>query len=308
MRCSQSYFDCTSYTKKRMLIQQLVNGLMLGGIYALIAMGFTLIFGVINKLNFAHADIFMFGGIIGLYFSSFHLNVWLLILFAMVGSGLIGILVEITCFRFVRKEYEVGPLLGSIGFGVVLTNLAYNYTLGDLARFAVALPISDIELMGVSISSSQLLIFFIAMFLMITLTIIVQKTKLGRAMRALGENFEAARLLGVNVNQVVIMTFFFASVLAGAAGILVGIRFGKVSPFIGELWGVKALVLTIIGGLGSLQGSMIMGITAGLLEVLTMTYGSAAYADGVVWVLLIAILFLRPQGLFGMPILRTTKE
>jgi branched-chain amino acid transport system permease protein len=263
---------------------------------------------VINKLNFAHADIFMFGGIIGLFLSShFHLNVWFLILCVMAGSGLLGILVEITCFRFVRKEYEVAPLLASIGFGVVLTNLAYNYTLGDLVRFPVTLPFSDIQVLEISISSSQFLMFIIAMVLMITLTVIVQKSRLGRGMRALGENFDAARLLGINVNRVIVMTFFFASILAGTAGILVGIRFGKVSPFIGELWGVKGLVLTIIGGLGSLWGSMIMGIIAGLLEVLIMTYGSAAYADGVVWALLVAILFLRPQGLFGMP-RGTTKE
>lgn len=286
-----------------MIPQLVISGLMMGAVYAVLAIGFTLMFGVLNMLNFAYPELFMFAGIIGIFLISelSISNPAIVILLTILLTGVIGIITEVICFRFVKRDPDVAPLLASIGLGLVLLNLGTNYTGGEPIPLPVRIPIENIEVGGVLISFTQSLVLMTAVIMMVLLTIIVQRTSLGRGMRALAENFCAAKLMGINVGRITLITFFIAGVLAGTVGILVTFRFCRVDPFVGMSFGLKAFALMVIGGMGSLRGAAIMGLVAGVLEILVATYGSTAYADGVIWALLILVLLFRPQGMFGMP-------
>ncbi|ABZ83680.1 branched chain amino acid abc transporter, permease protein [Heliomicrobium modesticaldum Ice1] len=284
-----------------LLLQQIINGVMQGSIYALVAIGYSLVFGLLNLLNLAHGELFMLSGFIGLFLMTyFDLPLWLSLPLTMLSAGAIGVAVEALCFRPIKKEYHLAPIVSTIAFGSVMVNSMVNLVGSEPQVFPSHVDIPDIALGGLLISGSQMVSFVIAATLMVFLSYIVEKTKLGRGIRAMAENEKAAQILGVDVRKTVMITFFISAALAGIAGILVGLRFGKLSPFIGATIGLKALAVMVIGGLGNIYGAMLAGILLGVLEAATVVIpGLSPYVDAVIWGFLVFILLFKPTGLLG---------
>lgn len=282
------------------MLQQLINGLMLGSTYSLVAIGYSLVFGLLGLVNLAHGEVFMLGGFLGLVLSVYlKLPLLLTILGVMLGTGIVGLVLELVCFRRIKRINFLAPALSSIGFGIIAREVMVNMVGSEPKVFPDTVQLPDIQLGSVLISSVQLLAFGAALLLMIGLTLLVKRTELGRAMRTVAENPTCAKLLGVNVTKVTMATFLISSALAGAAGILIGLRIGKISPFIGATVGLKGLAVMVIGGLGNINGAMVGGLLVGVLEVLTSAYLGAVYADVVPWGFLILVLVFKPSGLFG---------
>lgn len=286
-------------------MQQVFNGLMVGSMYSLVAIGYTLVFGLLNLLNFAHGDIFMFGGFIALFLlMSLKLPIWVAFIGSMIGCGVLGFILELVCFRPVKKEYHLAPALGTLGFSILMVELTTKYWGTEPVSLPQTPEImflqgSDLQVGGVLISYVQIVILVGAIVLMAGLEILIQKTRLGRALRATSEDPTTARILGVNTVRTVVAAFVISSALAGAAGILLSLRLGLANPQIGFTYGLKALAVMAIGGLGNLRGAMLGGLVIGMAEVLTVAYGSATYSDVVVWTALIVILLFKPSGLLG---------
>ena len=293
-----------------MFEQQVVNGLMLGSSYALIAVGYTLVFGVLNLLNLAHGEVFMFAGYIGLFLVvATGLPIWVAALGAMAGAGLLSLLLWLLCFRPAsRREYDpsagsgqaFAPVLSTVGFGLMLQQLATRIWGSEARPIPARIEPIDFHFGPVLVSSVQLLSLGAAVLLMVGLSVLIARTELGRRMRAISENPDVAELLGVDTRRTVVLTFLISGILAGAAGILVTLRTGSVAPLVGISIGLKGLAVMVIGGLGNFPGAVVGGLLLGVLEVMTIAYGSAAYADLVIWGALILILLLRPGGLFGV--------
>jgi len=285
-----------------MFLQQLLNGLLLGSMYSLVAIGYSLTFGILNLLNLAHGEVFMIGGFVGLYVAvGLQQPILVSVVAGAAGAGLCGLLLEITCFRYVKKEYPMAPLLATVGFALILSNLASLLSGAEPRMFPMEIDLGSLQFGDLYISNLQLSMFVFAVLLMVVIDLIVRKTEIGRFMRATAENATLSRLVGIDIRQVTRVILILSSALGGAAGILVGMRMGKVSPFIGSTIGLKAMAIMVIGGLTDVRGSMFTGLIIGVIEVLVVAYLSSAYVDGVVWVLLIMILLYRPSGLFGSP-------
>lgn len=281
-------------------MQQVINGLMLGSMYSLVAIGYTLVFGLLNLLNFAHGDVFMFGGFIALFILlTLKLPLWVAFLGAMAGCGMIGLILELVCFRPVKKEYHLAPALGTLGFSLVMVELTTKIWGTEPVSLPLSVEVVNFQIGDVLVSSVQIIILAVAIGLMAALEFLVFKTKLGRALRAVAEDPNTAKLLGVNTVRIIIVAFVISSALAGAAGILLALRLGLANPHLGFTFGMKALAVMAIGGLGNIRGAMLGGLLVGMAEVLTVAYGSATYADVVVWIGLIAILLFKPSGLLG---------
>jgi branched-chain amino acid transport system permease protein len=210
--------------------------------------------------------------------------------------------VEIVCFRIIRKEYPLAPMLSTIGFGLILRNLAVNYAGSEPREFPTLISFQDFHIGNLIISASQGFILIMTIALMGGLALFIKKTKMGRAMRAIAENYVVAQLLGVSVSKVIMLTFFISAALAGTAGLFIGLRFGKIDPFMGLNFGLKGLAIMIIGGLGNVYGSMVLGLLVGLVEVMMIAYFSSTYTAVAVWGILIVILIFAPDGLFGSQI------
>lgn len=283
-----------------MLGQQLVNGVMLGGVYALIAIGYTLIFGVLGMLHLAHGEVFMVGAFIGLvaatYFSG---QVVVAIVAAMLGTGILGLLIERVAFRPLRRAHHLAPLATTIGAGIVLQETARAYFGAEQQGFPSIIGLETWELGPLRVSSVQVFIVASALVLMGILHLFLTRTEAGRAMRATAEDPVVAGFLGVNVGAVILMTFFVGSALAGAAGVLVGLAYNAVHPFIGVMMGIKGLVVMLLGGLGNVTGAMVGGLILGVLEVLGAGYLASSYRDAFAFGALMLILLVRPEGLLG---------
>ncbi|MFC4767704.1 branched-chain amino acid ABC transporter permease [Effusibacillus consociatus] len=284
------------------LTQQMINGLLQGSLYSLLAIGFTLIFGVLSTLNLAHGEVFMASGFIALILmTKFHIPLYVSFPLSIVLAGTLGLLVEAVSFRPMKREFHFAPLVSTIAFGIVISESVINLIGSDAKPFNAQFNLPNIELGNLLISSPQLILLSTSILSMVLLSSIMQHTSIGRSMRALAENEVAAKLLGVNIRAVIVFTFLLASSLAGIAGLLYAIRFEAVSPFIGATVGIKGLAVMIIGGLGNVYGAMIGGLLMGILEVLVIAlpFGMAEYVDAVVWGALVVILLFRPSGLMG---------
>lgn len=284
------------------ILQQIINGLMQGSLYALLAIGFTLIFGVLSMLNLAHGEVFMASGFMALILmTKMEWPLYVSFPLAILLSGLLGLLVELICFRPIKREYHYAPLVCTIAFGIVISELVINLVGSDAKPFRAQIPLPNVEMGGLMINSAQLMLFATSVIAMVLLSYLLQKTSIGRSIRALAENEVAAKLLGVNIRAVIVLTFFTASVLAGIAGLLYAIRFEVVSPFVGATIGIKGLAVMIIGGLGNVYGAMVVGLLLGIMEalVIALPLGMAEYVDAVVWAALLLILLFRPSGLLG---------
>jgi branched-chain amino acid transport system permease protein len=287
-----------------MLAQQLLNGITQGGTYALIAIGYTLIFGVLEIINMAHGDVFMVGAMAG--YTLVMLLGWGLVpalLGGMAASALAGAVLEFTALRALRRKgvSNLAPLISTIGLGIVIQNLMIRVAGAQPLPFRVGLSEGVMHLGPLQVTTTQLVVLGTSIVLMAVLQWTLSKTGIGRAVRAVSENPETASLLGVNVSAVVLGTVMAASALGGAAGVLVGVSFVSVSTTMGLSYGLKGLAVIILGGLGNVTGAVAGGILLGVLEALTVGYGGtfAGYKDAVAFGFLLLFLILRPQGIFG---------
>jgi branched-chain amino acid transport system permease protein len=284
-----------------MFAQQLINGLMLGASYALVAIGYTLIFGVLRLLHFAHGEVFMFGAFIGLHLALAFagVNIYFTIMGAMIGAGIVGLIVAMVAVRPVSNKYPLAPLISTIGATLVMQNLAISIFGGAQVAFPETMDPTIYHVAGLTISSVQIFTLVMSIALMLMLWLFINRSKMGRAIRAVAESHETAALLGVNVGRTVLVTFLIASAFAGAAGVLDGIKNSAISPFMGLEVAVAALVCMLLGGLGNIVGAMVAGFILGLVEILSAAYLGTSLRDLFTFVILILILIYRPTGLFG---------
>ena len=284
-----------------LLMQQLVNGLAVGSIDALIALGYTMVYGTIKLINFAHGDVYMMGAFIG-YFAVMVLkmNVFVALLVAMVACAVLGVVIERVAYKPLRNSTRVAALITAIGVSYLLEN-AMSYFFGAESRpFPSDFGTETITLFGdVSVNGKQILIFGVTVVLMALLQFIVRYTKMGKAMRAVAVDEQAAQLMGIDVDGVISFTFALGSALAGIAGVLVGVYYNTISTTMGITVGLKAFVAAVLGGIGSIPGAMVGGYLIGLLETMVSFFGYSPYRDGVVYFLLFIILIVLPAGLFG---------
>ena len=282
-----------------MFLQQLINGLMLGSTYSLIAIGYTLVMGLLQLLNIAHGDVFMFGAFLGLSFAMLNMPLYLSLIIGMAGAGIVSVLVERFCFRPLRKAHFLGALVSTVAFGILLQNVATQIWGSEPSRFPQTTEVAQFQVGPVLISSIQIIILATSLILMVAMDLFVRKTRTGRAMRATSENPQTAGLLGVNVDRVIVGTFFVSGALAGADGVLTALVYLQIIPFIGIRQGLIGMVAMVIGGLGNLRGAMIGGLVIGVIEVMNDAYLTAGYRDMIIFGLFFLFLMFRPEGLFG---------
>jgi len=285
-----------------MILQQLINGLMLGATYSLVAIGYTLIFGVLGLLHFAHGEVLMAGAFMGLYIIIWSgLPFYIALPLAMVTTSVLGIVIHFLAIRPLKKDFPLAPLLSTIGVTIIIHNLAVKLFGGYGTRFPDAIKTVHYEVGPFLISSINILILGVSLFLMVVLYFFIAKTKVGKAMRTVSESHITAGFLGVNVDWIVLLTFGIASALAGAAGVMIGIAFHAISPFIGLTFALKGLVVMLLGGLGNVVGAMIGGLILGMAEVMSIALlpTEINLQDIFSFGIMIIILIFRPTGLFG---------
>ena len=284
-----------------MFAQQLANGVMLGSTYALVAIGYTLIFGVLRLLHLAHGEVFMVGAFAGLQVVLWwQFGPMAALIVGLVASAVIGMLLELVAFRPIRKRgnSHLAPIVSTIGAGLVLQEVMTKTFGAEQTPFPSQLSHVIYNLGIVSVTGSQVFILSVAIVTMIALHLFVTRTRYGMAMRATSENLQVAAILGINVNTVILVTFGVASALGGIAGVLVGLNFNAISPFMGVEMGIKGMAVMLIGGLGSIYGAMMGGLLLGIVEVMSVAYLVSSLRDAFAFGLMILILVLRPRGLF----------
>ncbi|MFC0299007.1 branched-chain amino acid ABC transporter permease [Geobacillus jurassicus] len=283
------------------LIQQLVNGISLGSIYALIALGYTMVYGIVRLINFAHGDVFMVGSFVGFYaVTMLGVGFFPALLLAMAACAVLGMIIERIAYKPLRNATRIAVLITAIGVSLLIEYVTiYLRGAQPEAYPSTLLPDRNLELLGVVISSQSLFILGTSLVLMVLLQFIVHRTKIGKAMRAVSHDAEAARLMGINVDNTISATFAIGSALAGAAGVIFGIYYTKIEPLMGILPGLKAFVAAVLGGIGIIPGAMVGGLLLGVIESLVSGLGYSLWRDGVAFIILILILIFRPAGLFG---------
>lgn len=284
------------------LLQQLVNGLSLGSIYALVALGYTMVYGIIKLINFAHCDIYMIGAYLG-YFCMTSLSLSFLpsLLIAMAGSMVLGVLIEKIAYKPLRNAARISLLITAIGMSLFL-EYGTMFFVSPKVRTYPALSgfmTKSFHLGSVLITMQQIVILATTVVLMLALQYIVRYTRSGKAMRAVALDKDAAQLMGIDVDRTISITFAIGSALAGAAGVLVGVYYNTINPLMGATPGLKAFVAAVFGGIGLIPGAMLGGYFIGIVEVLVAGYGNSMYRDAVVFAILILILILKPAGLLG---------
>lgn len=282
-------------------LQQLINGLSVGSIFALIALGYTMVYGIIKLINFAHGDIYMLGAYLGFFAStSLGLGFFPTMLFAMFICMITGVIIEKVAYKPLRHASRITSLITAIGVSLFM-EYAMMYVMGPNIRTYPAefFPKEVYNFAGLQISNHQILIFVTSVILMIALQLIVKKTKIGKAMRAVSTDPDAAELMGINVNHTISFTFALGSALAGAAGVLIGMYYNSIDPLMGMIPGLKAFIAAVFGGIGIIPGAMLGGEVIGILETLASGYGFSMVKDAVVYLILILILIIKPSGLLG---------
>ncbi|MFY0546374.1 branched-chain amino acid ABC transporter permease [Brevibacillus sp. H7] len=285
-----------------MFWQQFVNGLTVGSTYSLIALGYTLIFGVLGIINMAHGQIFIFGSLVGLVLmTSGQMPLVAALLAAVVISAVLGLILEYTALRPLRKKNvpHLASLISTIGFAILVEEAMHKWFGADSRAFPQTFGDQVFDLGLVQLRSVDILILAISLVLMFALHFWIKRTKMGKAIRATAENSDTANLLGINTNMVIVVTVMLASALGGVAGILIGMAYSALIPTMGLTLGFKGLAVLILGGVGSIPGAMACGILLGIIEVFSVAYGDSSYRDAVAFGLIILILLLRPEGLFG---------
>jgi branched-chain amino acid transport system permease protein len=287
--------------------QQIINGLFLGSIYALFALGYTLVFGVLDILNLAHAAVFMLAAFVALALVGAGLHIAAALPLAVLFAGALGLLLERVAFRPLRgrSDSNISGLISSLAMATVFEAVALELWGPNISRFPFGtLPDRQLRILGGVVSHLQLTIVAVALALFVALTWLVSATRLGREIRAVAESPRAARILGVNVDRVIASSFFISSALGGAAGVLFGLAFNSISPDMGRSVELKGLAVIILGGMGSMPGAVLAGFALGLAEVFVVANLGASWRDAVSFAGLFLILVLRPRGLLGAASLR----
>lgn len=284
----------------QIFMQQLINGLSLGSIYALLALGYTMIYGIIKIIHFAHGDVYMLGAFFGYYtINVWHFNFIMALFGSMIFCALVGMLIEFVAYRPLRHSSRIAVLITAIGVSYFLENGMSVLFSGDTRDFPQVIKQVNYEWFGIRITNIQLLIFATTIILMIILQLIVKKTKMGRAMRAAAADPVAAELMGININGTISFVFAIGSAMAGAAGVLIGLYYNSIEPTMGLTPGIKAFVAAVVGGVGSIPGAAVGAVIIGCLESLMQAVGFSAFKDAAVYVVLIIVLLFLPAGLFG---------
>jgi branched-chain amino acid transport system permease protein len=282
------------------LIQQLINGLSLGSIYALIALGYTMVYGIIRLINFAHGDIYMLGAYVG-YFATtvFKMSFLPALILAMVVAAVIGVAIERTAYKPLRHAPKIAVLITAIGVSLFLEYGGMILVSPQPRTFPEMFTTQIYNIGGVIVNSQQIVILVISLVLMVLLTYIVHRTKTGKAMRAVSFDTDAARLMGIDVDRIISITFAIGSGLAAAAGVLVGVYYNSIDPLMGIMPGLKAFVAAVLGGIGVIPGAMLGGVILGVIEALVSGFISSTFRDAAAFAILIIILLFRPSGLLG---------
>lgn len=294
-----------------MFLQQLINGLSLGSIYALIALGYTMVYGIVKLINFAHGDVMMMGAyagyfvLIGMCRSGNEVNVTVVGMIcafaaAMIFCALLSLVIERFAYRPLRSAPRLNSLITAIAVELILQNtMRVLPFVGPNPRQYPTMALKNFAMGSVSISNLQLIVIISAAALMLVLNFIVNYTKTGKAMRAVSYDMQAASLMGISVNKIIAITFVIGSVLAGAGGVLYATAYPQIDPMMGYMPGLKAFVAAVLGGIGSIPGAMVGGVLLGIAETLTKGFISSQYADAISFGILIVILLVKPTGLFG---------
>lgn len=282
------------------LITQILNGLQLGSVYALVALGYTMVYGIILLLNFAHGDIIMVGAYVSwIIMAQLGLSPVLAVFLSILACTLLGVLIDKVAYAPLRNAPRLSILITAIGVSYFLENGAQLVFGADAKVVPAYTDINTIEVGGLSLSFTAILTIIVTAISTIVLTILVQKTKLGKAMRAVSEDMGAARLMGINVNNTISFTFAVGSALAGIGAVLYSMAYSQATPTMGMMLGTKAFVAAVLGGIGSIPGAVIGGLLVGFAEVFVSAIGLSTWKDAVVFLLLIIVLIVKPTGILG---------
>ena len=282
-----------------LLLAQLVNGLQTGSIFALVALGYSMVYGIIQLLNFAHGDIIMVGAYAALFsMTTFHLHPILSVVIAIVVSTALGVIIEKVAYTPLRSAPRLSLLITAIGISFLLENGA-QLLFGADTKSMDTMITGTVRLGSVELGLASVVTILVSVVVMLALTFLVKKTKLGKAMRAVSEDMGAAQLMGIGLNKTISFTFAVGSALAGIGSVLYLCAYPQASPTMGSMLGLKAFVAAVLGGIGSIPGAMVGGFVIGLLEVLASTIGLSMWKDAVVFFVLILVLLIKPMGIFG---------
>lgn len=280
--------------------QQLINGISLGSIYALIALGYTMVYGIIRLINFAHGDIYMLGAYLAFFCTTMlKLSFIPALILAMAGSALIGVIIERAAYRPLRNAPKIAVLITAIGVSLLLEYGGMLLVTPQPRTFPTVFASATFNVGGLVVNSQQIVILAVSLFLMVVLTYVVHRTKIGKAMRAVSFDTDAARLMGIDVDRVISYTFAIGSSLAAAAGVLVGVYYNSIDPLMGVMPGLKAFVAAVLGGIGVIPGAMAGGVILGVIEALVSGFISSTFRDAAAFGILIIILLFKPSGLMG---------
>lgn len=297
--------------------QQLINGIALGGVYALIALGYTMVYGIIELINFAHGDVFMVGAFVAMWLLTVPLGLadkaigdplhlagvlFIVVVGTMLVMGTIGVVIERFAYRPLRRAPRLAPLITAIGVSFILQNVIQVLFSSSPRNFPQIFPRDKIDLLGGSIGVLNIFMVVIAIALMVGLQVFVSRTRLGRAMRSTAQDREAAELMGVDINQTIAITFFIAAALAGSAGVITGLYFGSIQFNLGFNAGLKAFTAAVLGGIGNTTGAALGGFIIAFIEVLTIQLGFSRWPEVAVFTVLILVLVFRPAGILGQPL------
>ena len=291
-------------------LQQLVNGVTWGSVYALIALGYTMVYGILRLINFAHGDVYMLGAFFAYYAARMigastdpsPLRALAVLLAAMAGCGIVGLVIERAAYKPVRRSSRLAALITAIGVSLLLENGGVLVFGADPKFFPQIIPVKSLALgAGVTMTNQQLIVLVVSIGLMLLLRVVVLHTRVGRAMRAVSFSHTAAALMGISVDRIITFTFVLGSMLAAAAGVLVALQNPKIEPYMGIMPGLKAFVAAVLGGIGNIPGAVLGGLVMGIAEVMVVGYLSPTWRDAIAFVLLILILLVRPSGLLGQP-------
>lgn len=273
---------------------------MLGSVYALLALGYTMVYGIIKLINFAHGDIYMLGAYFGYFFIKvLHLNFFIALILAMAVSAIIGVVIEYIAYRPLRHSPRIAVLISALGISFLLGNgMTYLYG-SDQRSFPQAIKTVQYHFYGIQVSNIQLIIAVTSIVLMLLLTYIVKNTKMGRAMRAVSADPDAASLMGININHTISFIFAIGSALAAAGGVLIGLYYNSIDPLMGMTPGLKAFVAAVLGGIGIIPGAAVGGWLIGILETMVQATAFSDYKDAIVYAMLIVILLIKPTGILG---------
>ncbi|MCL2367420.1 MAG: branched-chain amino acid ABC transporter permease [Oscillospiraceae bacterium] len=285
----------------QLLIQQIFNGLAIGMAYALVAVGFSLVFGILRLINFSHGAVYALGAHLALVFIGLNFGVMPAMLVAVVLSGIAGIIIDKTALQPLRKKNSppIAILITTVGMARVIQNLLVAFFGSQMRPFPRMFDFGMIEFSGLRIPSTQLVLFLVSMAMMVAITLLIRGTKIGLGMRAVEQNTKASHLMGVNVNYIVSFTFFLAGASAAIASGLIASHYQIVSPQMSAMVGMKAFAAAVLGGVGSLPGAVVGGLIVGVSETLASTLFGDVYSDTTAFIVLFIMLIIRPTGLFG---------